>query len=272
MKIDKEKLKRRFSRSAPQYDQYAEVQKHMGRRLLTLVPPGFNPASILEIGCGTGTLTQALAHRFPQARITAADMASGMLQQARTRLEDPRITWLCADAEEMPLNDSYDLIISNATFQWFNDPSGTLARLQSALAPGGALCFSTFGSDTFRELHTAWQDARRQLKIDAPASPGQSFYTLDELTDTLQGLIETAPSTPCIRIEEETVREHFASCLDFLMSIKHIGANRSMADGSMPVPGLVDCAMALYDERFRENDRVYATYHCLYACISESAV
>lgn len=260
--IDKEKLKRRFSRNARQYDQYAAVQKITAASLVEMIrSEGRDYKEILEIGCGTGHMTELLTGAFPSARITAVDIADGMVAYASNRLENSNITFLCTDAEEMPLERKYDLIISNATFQWFNHLEQTLARLLNALTENGLLSFSTFGNETFRELHQAYAQARLAMGITDPLTPGQSFPTGAELDKLC-----LAAGQVKVESTESLQTEYFGSCLDFLASVKKIGANNSQADNTQIVPGLIDLAMEIYDSTYMDNHRnqVYATYHCLY--------
>lgn len=101
----------------------------------------FAPIHILEIGCGTGYLTKKLSQQFPEATITAIDFAPGMIEIAKQRINDERVHFLCGDIEEMGLKERYDLIISNATFQWLNDMENTLIRLSHSLKNNGRILF-----------------------------------------------------------------------------------------------------------------------------------
>jgi malonyl-CoA O-methyltransferase len=130
--IDKKKLSRRFSRQAKTYDKYANVQKEMAQALLASCNDEVR--TILEIGCGTGYLTQALTRAFPQARIHAIDLAPGMIDLAKTKVAS-QVEFTCCDFETQVLTDQYDLIISNATFQWFENIEVCLDKIKEALTP-----------------------------------------------------------------------------------------------------------------------------------------
>src|SRR5712672_406335 len=65
-------------RAVPRYDE-------MTARLLEYVPRVAD--SVLELGCGTGNLSLALAHRFPSASLTFVDASPEMLAVTRTRIE-----------------------------------------------------------------------------------------------------------------------------------------------------------------------------------------
>jgi len=85
--IDKKILQMHFSRNAKNYDAYAKVQKKMANTLLDMLDlDSKSRLDILDVGCGTGYLTKLLLDRWPDARITAIDIAPGMIEYARDRL------------------------------------------------------------------------------------------------------------------------------------------------------------------------------------------
>lgn len=264
--IDKEKLKRRFSRNAKHYDQYAGVQKKMGDWLIRhTVNEGRRYESILEIGCGTGYVTRALAKHFPNAAITAVDIATGMIEHAKSTLESSNVGFLCGDIEELDIRQSFDLIISNATFQWFNQLDSTLLKLTALLKNQGMMCFSTFGTGTFKELHEAFRKAGEELAVSEPVTPGQPFYSLEALWGICK---ETADRSPLgnlrVSAEEAYEYEYFDCCMDFLSSVKKIGANNSQSGSDAVIPGFVDKVMEIYDRDYMEAGKVKATYHNLF--------
>ncbi|PKM94647.1 MAG: malonyl-[acyl-carrier protein] O-methyltransferase BioC [Firmicutes bacterium HGW-Firmicutes-1] len=261
--IDKKLLKMRFSNNAKTYDQYANIQKKMAEELLSfcnlnvLVHCKIN--RILDIGCGTGYLTKLLSTLFPAAYITAIDLASGMIEIAKQQcIESSKIEYICGDIEEIELNDTYDLIISNATFQWFNQLPQTLHKLHELLAENGILCFSTFGTQTFTELNQAYTKAKEQLNLVSEASPSQAFYSFTELNQLC--LAEARE----IDIKESLEYEYFDCTKDFFRSVKKVGANNSNVQGRCQSPMLISEVINIYDSDYRENEKVRATYHCLY--------
>ncbi len=155
-------IRDKFSRAAATYDDYAATQQESARRLAERLPPT-GPGKILELGCGTGNLTRLLAARYPGARITALDFSAPMLRQARAKVPEARATFLCRDAELYleSCPESYDLIVANATLQWFDDLDRTLGRIAACLAPGGLFAASIFGPASLAEL-------RRGLRLVNP--------------------------------------------------------------------------------------------------------
>jgi len=262
--INKTLLQKRFSENAPTYDQFAQVQKKMAQMLTDSIET--SPQRILEIGCGTGYMTERLCRLFPHAEISAVDFAPGMLEVARKRLQGRQVEFICGDIEEMKaFGGPFDLIISNAAFQWFNQLENTIHRLFLSLAPGGSMHFSTFGESTFCELHTSFKRATQHAGVEAPA-PGQSFFTLIELIALCQravGLIGNG----YVNGKEELEIETFANVRDFFYSIKKIGATNSNTTKYSQRPSLLKNMMRFYEQDFRKDDQVMATYHCLYVSI-----
>lgn len=263
--IDKDKLKRRFSRNAKQYDRYARVQKIMGDTLIENIKNDkINYSNILEIGCGTGYVTKRLVEKFPNAKITAVDIAPGMIEQVKNSIKSDRVEFICGDIEEMDICDKYDLIISNATFQWFNQLDKTLEKLVKQLNSKGILCFSTFGEKTFSELHDSFKKAKELLKISEAVSPGQSFYSLNGLQKICEEATIKNGLNNEISLSETYESEYFNCCKDFLYSVKKIGANNSQSSGNRLTPDFIETVMEIYDKDYLEDNKVRATYHNLF--------
>lgn len=267
--LDKRLVKMHFSVSAKNYDLYAHVQKKMASRLIEHADPGQEHSidAILDIGSGTGYLTDLLIRRFPGARVTAVDIAPGMIELAESKLGGHNVKFLCADVEEMNFEENFDLIASNASFQWFNDTPLTLKKLYSALTDNGVLCFSTFGSLTFSELHQSYRRAMQNLGLDKSAPPGQSFYTLEELRGICAQIVGPGGGVRC---EESLEYMYFDSVRDFFMSVRKIGANNSNKGYTHKNPSLVKELTRVYETDFSENNRIKVTYHCLYFVLGKS--
>lgn len=148
--------RRRFSRLASTYDRHAAVQQEVGERLLgRLDGLGFEPQSVLDIGCATGRQLRALYERFPKTAVVGVDIEPAMLGRARRHRGRwrRRFELVAGAAESLPIADaSFDLVYSSMTLQWCEDPSSTLASIRRILRPGGMLLIATTGPDTLREL------------------------------------------------------------------------------------------------------------------------
>lgn len=156
MAIDKRRVAESFSRAASSYDQAAAFQRQVGNNLLARLPQRFAPEAIIDLGCGTGYFSRALAERYQQP-VVGLDLAEGMLRFARAQTSSVR-AWVAADAEALPLKPgSQDLIFSSLALQWCPDLGRALREAAQALRPGGCLALSTLVKGTLIELQQAWQ-------------------------------------------------------------------------------------------------------------------
>jgi trans-aconitate 2-methyltransferase len=93
---------------------------------------------VLDAGCGSGRITEALVQRLPQGRAIALDESASMVEAARRRLgadADVRVM----DLLELDLGEPVDAILSTATFHWISDHDRLFRRLRGALRRGGRL-------------------------------------------------------------------------------------------------------------------------------------
>lgn len=155
---DKKLITLRFEQAAATYEQQATVQHQVAERLLTLLStavPAVAPASILEIGCCTGLLTEKLPARFPGlAHLAVSDLVAAFEQCICRKLGTfaGGKTFLAGDIESVRLPAHYDLIISSSTLHWVHDLPQLCRKLHAHLNPNGILAFSLYGIDNLREI------------------------------------------------------------------------------------------------------------------------
>ena len=183
------------------YDAHASVQKHIAQKLCDYVDMD-TPRHILEIGCGTGFLTEALLDKFPKAQITAIDISDDMIRCCRDKFNG--VNFHVMDGEDIQLEGQFDLIISSMTVQWFDDPLGAIEDIKKYLTPQGQFYFSTIGQENFWE----WRAALKELGLN-------------------DGLLEI-PDYPYI-FTEDFVTKNYEQTQNFLESMKAIGADTPRA-------------------------------------------
>lgn len=204
-------MKKNFSRSSFNYDEFANVQKHMIKELIKGFEPNDKIIKILEIGAGTGLLTKELIRLFPKSQITILDISEQMIEKCKKKFGN-RIDYLIADAENIEFGNTFDLIISNATFQWFNNLEKTIGQLKNYLNPQGEIIFSTFMEGTYKELKSSL------LKVSETYNYSQKFVEIKTL-ENIQKLKS---------IKTEVYTEKYNDLLEFLRAIKGIGAQSSL--------------------------------------------
>jgi len=97
------------------------------------------PARVVDLGCGPGNSTAHLAARWPDAELEGVDSSEEMLAEARA--SGIKARWTHADIASWTPSSRYDVVYSNATYQWLPDHAKLLPRLASFVADGGVFAF-----------------------------------------------------------------------------------------------------------------------------------
>ncbi|HXH03797.1 MAG TPA: malonyl-ACP O-methyltransferase BioC, partial [Candidatus Competibacteraceae bacterium] len=215
-----------FERAARGYDTAAVLDREVAARMLERLELVKQvPATVLDVGCGTGEATQALAKRYPKARVIGLDRSLGMLAVARRRgTWWRRLPLVCGDAERLPLADaSIDLLFSNLLLHWCNEPERVFAEFRRVLRPGGLLMFSTFGPDTLTELRQSWvaADGGRHVHV-------HRFIDMHDLGDAL---LRAHLADPVMDAERITLT--YAGLDGLFADLRALGA-RNAAAGRAP--------------------------------------
>ena len=121
---------------AKQYVKFENERTRPVRDLLAAVPPGDVRVAV-DIGCGPGNSTEALAARLPGATVSGIDSSADMIAAARTRL--PHLQFELVDISKWDAAGPYDLILANAVLQWVPHHEQLFPSLVKKLAPGGNL-------------------------------------------------------------------------------------------------------------------------------------
>lgn len=101
---------------------------------------------VLEIACGTGVLTRAMARNLPHSvQITATDLNEAMLTYASAAALNRTVEWREADAMAIPFpDDTFDAVVCQFGVMFFPDKRGAFAEARRVLKPGGAFVFNVW--------------------------------------------------------------------------------------------------------------------------------
>jgi trans-aconitate 2-methyltransferase len=132
------------------YDRISGPMEALGRQVLARLELR-GDETVLDAGCGSGRVTEALIERLPEGKVIAVDASSSMAQAARERLgaqADVRVL----DLLDLELQTPVDAVLSTATFHWIADHQRLFARLHAALRPGGQLVVQCGGEGNIDQL------------------------------------------------------------------------------------------------------------------------
>jgi malonyl-CoA O-methyltransferase len=243
-----------FSRAARHYDSVAGLQRDVGNRLMRrLDSVQREPATLLDLGCGTGYFCPELKRRFPGAQYIGLDLAQGMVDFARARLPEAGL-WLVADAEALPLaSNSVDLIFSSLAIQWCHRPHHLFAELARVLRPGGRCVFTSLGPDTLWELRASWAAVDQHQHVN-------SFLPTAELqtaTERLPGI--------SLGLQGEIFRMEYQQVRELLSELKTLGAHNMNSDRpvGLTTRATLQGMLAAY-EHWREDGMLPATYDVIF--------
>lgn len=211
--VNKELIKQRFEKNLSTYTDNAVVQKPMASELIAsltthvggiAIPPYTNNFNkILEIGCGTGTLTNEILTQLKFGELFVNDIVENSLHP---EIKSDKIKKLYGDCEEIPFPQDLDLVISNATFQWLENLPAVLNKIHSNLNEDGILAFSTFEEGNLYEIKTLTDNSL-------------SYYEKSSLENMLSKKFKIIYSN------SETIEVEFNCAQDILKHLKLTGVN-----------------------------------------------
>ncbi len=205
--IDKRLIAKRFGSAIETYNSSATAQQQIANGLateLSMVYKGFKetPEKIIEIGCGTGFLSNILFEKFSPKSLLLNDLCPEMASPLKELLKNPSVEFRACDAECMTLpQGEVDLIASCSTIQWFSAPYEFLKRCHTALKANGILALTTFGTENLQEISTT-------TGVGLPYSPlkiPEGFSTIIK--------------------KEETITLEFSNPMEVLRHLQQTGVN-----------------------------------------------
>jgi malonyl-CoA O-methyltransferase len=208
---NKTRIAQQFSRAANTYNSAADVQLDIAFDAMAYVPSHYKNG--LDIGCGTGRISQQLATRCDH--LIAMDLAFGMLTYAQQHnlVDDPSICWLQGDADYLPMADnSVDMVFSSMVLQWSEDQQKVMAEISRVMASGAHTVLAIMCDGSFNQLNDCWQTIDSQRHVNRFAT-AQTWYNAAQS----QGLQVTMQQKKYVTWHQN-IRQ-------LLSSIKSIGAN-----------------------------------------------
>lgn len=171
------------------YRKHSDLQYGIASELLENYT--FNPAAHgLDIGCGDGRITAKISTQIPNGKMVGIDASESMIDLAQTsfsRSEFPNLEFHQVKAEDLPLTDLFDFIISCSCFHWIRTPKKALELAIKLLKPGGELMMITYPKES--PYYEFMQEALSAYPQYAHLSAYQTMLSIDEYRSILENKV-----------------------------------------------------------------------------------
>jgi ubiquinone/menaquinone biosynthesis C-methylase UbiE len=144
---------------------------------------------VLDVGCGTGALTFAIAKSERVSKIVGLDLSEAFLGFARSKTDDPRISFESGDAQNLRFsNGSFDQCLALLVMRFIPDAPKTVREMRRVTRPGGIVATVMWDITGGNELNDALSDAALSLDPNAPQEKDMRVYgTAQELMSLWTG-------------------------------------------------------------------------------------
>ena len=163
------------------YDEKLSFVSEMGRGVIDLLEPA-EGERILDLGCGTGDLTQGIA--LSKALVTGMDLSPSMLEKARIKY--PNLNFVEGNAECFTVQEPLDAVFSNAALHWMKNAEDVVQCVHDALRPGGRFVAEFGGKHNVGTVVQAISEVLMEQGIDAGTRSPWYFPSIGEYSVLLE--------------------------------------------------------------------------------------
>jgi malonyl-CoA O-methyltransferase len=244
--MDKIRIQTSFDKAVSFYESVSDIQKHCASFLVNHLRenfPLFYPASILDLGSGTGYIPELLLPFFPESSYTVNDLSPGMIKKNQEKFANCKRFTFCVGDMENTSFPYHSLVISNFALQWAMALKKTLKKYyyQSEI-----FAFSLLIAGTFEE----WEKLLYQYQLPSPL---YSYPSAEEI----QTFITSLTSRQAI-VKTEKFSLSFEHPKAFIAYLRQLGA----------VSGQDSLPFSLFKQFIKEYRKtVDVTYHVLFALL-----
>lgn len=146
-------------------------------------------SSVLDVGCGDGKITAAIAKALPGSVVIGVDISPSMIDFAHAAFSSyPNLKFLVEDASAIDFHEKFDLITSFTVMQWVLEQTQALERFEKALKPGGRLCIQmpTGLPSAMEQALEKTTRAEKWRNYFTQFSPPWKFYQPEEYRSLLE--------------------------------------------------------------------------------------
>lgn len=233
-----------FDKVEKSYNQNAVVQFEMAKKMATLIKKYCAcPKRILEIGSGTGFLTNYIYNEFN----SNCELFLNDINKNQTKIEIPPQNFIQGDILDVEIPNNIDLITSNAVFQWIN-PNKLFKKLYQHINNNSTIAFSTFGKENYKQFKNFG---------------GINYLTINELECILK-----ENSLEVVHLEEQIFTLYFNTPYEVLKHIKSTGVTtfNNEKNAKLWTKSTITNFEQKYLQENSDNNGISLTYHPIF-CI-----
>src|SRR5262249_38030553 len=149
--------------NASDYARHSAGQEQWARELLA-VAALVTDDRVLDVGCGDGRVTAAIARQVPDGAVVGVDLSADMVKQAAEHFpphEYPNLRVAQGDASALPFARAFPLVFSNAALHWVRKHRPIVAGIARVLVPGGRCILQMGGRGTADDVIRAFDAIQR---------------------------------------------------------------------------------------------------------------
>jgi len=216
-------LSRKFDRASSSYSSEADVQRRVAEQLLLRLETvdaetkfaSDSLDSVLELGSGTGLLSEMLVQHFSPSRYLCLDFSDGMSEELR-RKGLPGLRVEKHNLESFGLEEQFRLVCSSSTLHWVENLQGLFAKLADCLSEKGLFAFSIMLSGTWREIFDACRE------VSSEFVPALDYRTFEEVENLV-----TEAGFSLIQADSASFKEQFQTPRGLIQSLRKRGVQGS---------------------------------------------
>lgn len=207
---------------------------------------------ILDVGCGTGTLTEKIAEAG--AIVTGIDASAEMIVKAKQAYNN--IEFFVKDATDFSFDKKFDAVFSNATFHWIKNQQQLLQRIYNSLKQDGRLVYEMGAKHNIESIHNALKNvlidegfkANTKIEVNYFASAGEQAIMLEKTGFTVANIIQF--ERPTELVGEDGMKDWIVQfCQSFFANI---------SQGK--IENIINKAVTILKQTNYENGKWYADY------------
>jgi trans-aconitate methyltransferase len=237
--------------NATLYDNKHSFVAKYGEDVLGWLAPQKNE-HILDVGCGTGTLTEKIAEAG--AIVTGIDASPEMIAKAKQSYNN--IEFFVKDASNFSFDKRFDAVFSNATFHWIKNQQQLVQNIYDVLKPGGRLVYEMGAKHNIKSIHNAVKkvlidegfEQNTKIEVNYFSSAAEQATMLEKAGFTISNIIQF--ERPTELVGEDGMKNWIVQFGQAFF--KNIPAEK--------VENIIDKAVAILKEENYENGKWYADY------------